>query len=181
MRLFWEIFKHDVDRGRQDKKFPIHLLSCSHFPICFIAWRMVVWISNVNFHILGDFQTLCKTKEMNLIVYMSLLTTLIGEEIIGRENFSPGTPPFVKQWNRKENENTAINELETFCLGVLYLHSVWKSSKKGAFNIASEASCTYILSVQKFMKNTQNIKYSISASFWKPDIMVKQCYQTCQL
>ena len=144
-------------------------------------WRMVVWISNVNFHILGDFQTLCKTKEMNLIVYMSLLTTLIGEEIIGRENFSPGTPPFVKQWNRKENENTAINELETFCLGVLYLHSVWKSSKKGAFNIASEASCTYILSVQKFMKNTQNIKYSISASFWKPDIMVKQCYQTGQL
>ena len=90
---------------------------------------------------------------------MSLLTTLIGEEIIGRENFSPGTPPFVKQWNRKENENTAINELETFCLGVLYLHSVWKSSKKGAFNIASEASCTYILSVQKFMKNTQNILF----------------------
>ena len=128
MRLFWVIFKHYDD------------------------WRMVVWISNVNFHILGDFQTLCKTKEMNLIVYMSLLTTLIGEEIIGRENFSPGTPPFVKQWNRKENENTAINELETFCLGVLYLHSVWKSSKKGAFNIASEASCTYILSVQRSWK-----------------------------
>ena len=31
--------------------------------------------------------------------------------------------------------------------------------KKGAFNIASEASCTYILSVQKFMKNTQNILF----------------------
>ena len=148
MRLFWEIFKHDVDRGRQDKKFPIHLSLCSHF--LSVSLLDEWWC---------DFQTLCKTKEMNLIVYMSLLTTLIGEEIIGRENFSPGTPPFVKQWNGKENENTAINELETFCLGVLYLHSVWKSLKKGAFNIASEASCTYILSGQKVMKNAKNILF----------------------
>ena len=142
-------------------------------------WRMVVWISNVNFHILGDFQTLCKTKEMNLIVYMSLLTTLIGEEIIGRENFSPGTPPFVKQWNRKENENTAINELETFCLGVLYLHSVWKSSKKRRIQHCERSELHLHIECTKVHEKYP--KYSISASFWKPDIMVKQCYQTGQL
>ena len=43
-----------------------------------------------------------------------------------------------------------------------------------SFNIASEASYVYILSGQKFIKNSK--KWSILASFWKPEA-VKQCYQ----
>ena len=35
-------------------------------------------------------------------------------------------------------------------------HGVWKSKKKVAFNIASEASYVYILSGQKFIKNAKN-------------------------
>ena len=39
--------------------------------------------------------------------------------------------------------------------------------KKVSFNIASEASYVYILSGQKFIQKCQ--KYSILASFWKPE------------
>ena len=38
-----------------------------------------------------------------------------------------------------------------------------KITEKVSFNIASEASYVYILSVQKFIKNAKN------ASFWKPE------------
>ena len=39
---------------------------------------------------------------------------------------------------------------------MVLLHSVWKSPKKVAFNIASEASYVYILSEQKFNENAKN-------------------------
>ena len=51
------------------------------------------------------------------------------------------------------------------------LHSGWKSWKKVAFNIASEASYVYILNEQKLIKN---------GSFWRVfenlKLMVKQRY-----
>ena len=37
------------------------------------------------------------------------------------------------------------------------MHIVWKSPKKVAFNIASEASYVYFLSGQKFIKNAKNV------------------------
>ena len=37
-----------------------------------------------------------------------------------------------------------------------WTHGVWKSKKKYPFNIASEASYVYFLSVQKFVKNAKN-------------------------
>ena len=54
-------------------------------------------------------------------------------------------------------------------------HSVWKSSQKVAFNIASEASYVYIMSGQKLIKNAKNCQ------FWRVfenlKLAVKQCYQ----
>ena len=50
----------------------------------------------------------------------------------------------------------------------LYIaHIVWKSLKKVAFNIASEASYVYNLSGRKLIKNAK--KWSIWASFRKPE------------
>ena len=53
-----------------------------------------------------------------------------------------------------------------------------KITEKVAFNIASEASYVYILSVQKFIKNAKN------GQFWRVfeylQLAVKQCYQTGQ-
>ena len=43
----------------------------------------------------------------------------------------------------------------------------FKITEKVSFNIASEASYSYILSGQKFIKNAK--KCSILASFWKPE------------
>ena len=48
-----------------------------------------------------------------------------------------------------------------------------KFTEKVSFNIASEASYVYILSVQKFIKNAKKGPF-ILASFWKP----KACGQT---
>ena len=50
--------------------------------------------------------------------------------------------------------------------------------KKVAFNIASEASYVYILSGQKFIKNTQN--GPIWLVFENLKLAVIQCYQTGQ-
>ena len=51
-----------------------------------------------------------------------------------------------------------------------------KISEKVSFNVASEASYVYILSGQKFIKNTKN------GQFWRVfenlKLAVKQCYQT---
>ena len=47
------------------------------------------------------------------------------------------------------------------------LLSVWKIIEKVSFNTASEASYIYILSGQKFIKKAK--KWSILASFWKPE------------
>ena len=44
---------------------------------------------------------------------------------------------------------------------------VVENHKKVLFNIASEASCVYILSVQKFTKNAKN------SQFWR-------VFETCQ-
>ena len=55
------------------------------------------------------------------------------------------------------------------------MHSVWKSQKKVALNIASEAIYVYILSEQKFIKKAKN------GPFWRFSenlkLAVKQCYQ----
>ena len=57
-------------------------------------------------------------------------------------------------------------------------HSVWKSQKKVAFSIASEASYVYILSGQKFIKNAKNDQ------FWRffenLKFAVIKCYQIGQ-
>ena len=53
-----------------------------------------------------------------------------------------------------------------------------KITEKVSFNIASEASCVYILSGQKLIKNAKN------GPFWRVfenlKLAVKQCYQTSQ-
>ena len=43
-----------------------------------------------------------------------------------------------------------------------------KITEKASFNIASEASYVYILSGQKLIEKCQ--KWSILASFWKPEV-----------
>ena len=50
-----------------------------------------------------------------------------------------------------------------------------KTTEKVAFNIASEASYVYILSVQKFIKYTLNGQFRRVSEF---KLAVKQCYQT---
>ena len=68
-----------------------------------------------------------------------------------------------------------VNQVRIICR-IPKKHSVWKSHKKVAFNIASEASNVYILSGLKFNKNAKN------GQFWRVfenlKLAVKQCYQT---
>ena len=60
----------------------------------------------------------------------------------------------------------------------LTLSRCLKIAEKVSFNIASEANCAYVMSVQKLIKNAKN------GPFWRVfenlKLAVKQCYQTGQ-
>ena len=80
-------------------------------------------------------------------------------------------------------ENVNLEKCEFGKLWILekkmwILHSVWKSHKKVAFNIASEACYVYILSGQKLIKNAKNGQLWRIFETWnlRSNIVTRQVY-----
>ena len=95
-------------------------------------------------------------------------------------NVETRDPDFLDARNEKRKivEIPGNRDVETRRAATLILINTrcLKITEKVSFNIVSEASYVYILSVQKFIKNAKN------GQFWRVfenlKLAVKQCYQT---
>ena len=63
---------------------------------------------------------------------------------------------FLGQLNKRESRKEGNWKLVPLCLFLTGFSQCLKITEKVAFNIASEASCVYILSGQNFIQNAKN-------------------------